>query len=87
MGAEEYKKKWIECKKLQKKIEKIKKDNCKGYTEFLSLNFLKTPPHCPFICPMGFPFFSLYQVFPKVTWKCLSCQFLTHLKKMNYWRI
>lgn len=28
MGAEEYKKKWIECKKLQKKIEKIKKDNC-----------------------------------------------------------
>ena len=29
MGAEEYKRKWIECKKLQKKMDKIKKDHCK----------------------------------------------------------
>merc|ERR1712228_259393 len=28
MGADEYKKKWIECKKLQKKMEKIKKEHC-----------------------------------------------------------
>merc|ERR1712183_264063 len=28
MGAEEYKKKWLECKKLQKKMDKIKKDHC-----------------------------------------------------------
>merc|ERR1712228_781979 len=28
MGADEYKKKWIECKKLLKKMEKIKKEHC-----------------------------------------------------------
>jgi len=28
MGAEEYKKKYIECKKLQRKMEKIKKEHC-----------------------------------------------------------
>ena len=29
MGAEEYKKKYLECKKWQKKMEKIKKERCK----------------------------------------------------------
>lgn len=33
MGAEEYKKKWLECKKLQKKMEKIKKDRCVSDTD------------------------------------------------------
>lgn len=33
MGAEEYKKKWVECRKLQKKMEKFKKDRSDSQSE------------------------------------------------------